>query len=79
MPRAPRPNEERELQELLRNAAGVVFVAAFALIVLVALAMPFITDRQPDTTLLLGLATSALTAAAAMFGVQLVLRGRKDE
>ena len=76
---APSPNEERELQELLRNAAGVVFTGAFFLIVLVAIAMPFLTDREPNVTLLLGLGTSALTAAGAMFGVQLVLRGRKDE
>lgn len=79
MPRVPRHDEERELQELLRNAAGVVFTGVFVLIVLAAVAMPFITDREPNATLLLGLATSALTAAAAMFGVQLVLRGKKDD
>lgn len=66
-------DDERELQELLRLSAGVVFSGAFVLIVVVALAMPFLTERSPDTTLLLGLATSALTAAAAMFGVQILL------
>lgn len=66
-------DDERELQELLRLSAGVVFSGAFVLIVVVALAMPFLTERSPDTTLLLGLATSALTAAAAMFGVQVLL------
>jgi len=72
----PRRDDERELQELLRAAAGVVFVAAFGLIVLAAVFMPAAEER---TTLLLGLATSALTAAGAMFGVSLILRGKGDE
>lgn len=74
MPR--RPDEERELHEQLRLASGVVFVGVFVFIVLAAVFMPAAQDR---TTLLLGLATSAITAAAAMFGVTLALRRRDDE
>jgi hypothetical protein len=72
----PRRDDEKELSELLRNAAGVVFVSAFVLIVVVAVLVEGIEDR---TTLLLGLATSALTAAGAMFGVVIFMRGKRDE
>jgi len=75
MSREPR-DDERELQELLRNAAGVVFVAAFMFIVVAAVFLP---EAETRTTLLLGLATSAGTAAAAMFGVSVVMRGRRDD
>lgn len=69
-----RQDDERELQELLRLAAGVVFIAAFALIVVVVLISEVFQDRDLNTTLLLGLATTAATAAATMLGI--IVRGR---
>jgi hypothetical protein len=68
--------DERELQELLRNAAAVVLLGLFAVIVVVALFSEVLQDRELDTTLLLGLATSTVTAASALLGVQLVMRGK---
>ena len=72
----PRHDDERELAELLRLSSGAVFVVAFVAIVLAAIFLPDVADR---TTLLLGLATSALTAASAMFGVSLLERWRSDD
>lgn len=74
----PRRDDERELQELLRLAAGVVFSLSFLLIVVVVLISEVFQDRDLDTALLLGLGTSSLTAATAMFGVQVVLGRRRD-
>lgn len=70
-------DEERELQELLRNAAAVVLLGLFAVIVVVVLISEVLQDRDLDTTLLLGLATSAVTAALALFGVQVALQRGK--
>lgn len=75
----PRPTDEREIQELLRNAAIVVLLALFVAIVLVVLAMPFLTDREPNVTLLLGLGGSTITAALALLGVQLALWRRPPD
>lgn len=76
MPR--RDDEERELQDLLRAAAAVVLIVLFALVVVVTLVSPYLTDRAPDTTLLLGLSSSALGAALALLGVQVAISRRKD-
>lgn len=67
-------DEERELRELLRLGAGAVFAGAFILIVLAAV---FTDGIETRTTLLLGLATTALTAAGAMFGVTIFERLKK--
>lgn len=74
-----RHDEEREIQELLRNAAAVVLIILFSLIVLVTLLGPFLSDRAPDTAALVGLGSSALGAAVALLGVQLALSRRRDE
>lgn len=74
MTKGPHPGEERELQELLRNAAAVVFLGLFTVIVVVVLVSEVLQDRDLDTTLLLGLATSAATAALALLGVQALLQ-----
>ena len=55
-----------------------MFSFAFLLIVIVVLISEVVQDRDLDTALLLGLGTSALTAATAMFGVQVVLGRRND-
>lgn len=70
---APRRDEERELQTLLRNVAGVVLLCLFALIVIVALVTPFLTERSADTTLLLGLAAAIMGTMPVLFGVQIAL------
>lgn len=74
MTREPQRDDERELQELIRNAAAVVLLGLFATIVVVALLSEVFQDRDLDTALLLGLATSAITASAALLGVQLLMR-----
>jgi len=74
-----RPDEERELQELVRIAAAVVLLVLFALVVIVTLVTPYLTDRSPDTTLLLGLSSSALGAALALMGVQVAMSWRGGE
>lgn len=74
---SPRNDEERELQELLRASAAVVLIVLFALVVVVTLIGPFLSDRAPDTTLLLGLSSSALGAALALMGVQVAISRRK--
>ena len=74
MTREPHRDDERELQELIRNAAAVVLLGLFATIVVVALLSEVFQDRDLDTGLLLGLATSAITAASALLGVQLLMR-----
>jgi hypothetical protein len=74
----PRHDDERELQILLRNIAAVVILVLLALIVVVALVTPYLADRAPDTTLLLGLTASLVGALLALLGVQVALR-KKDE
>lgn len=69
----PRRDDEREIQELLRGGAIIVLLALFTILVLVALAMPFLTDREPNVTLLLGLGGSIITSALALLGVQIAL------
>lgn len=77
MPR--RHDDERELQELLRNAAVVVLLGLFVVIVVVVLASEVLQDRDIDTTLVLGLAGSTITAATALLGTQLVLMRKRDD
>lgn len=74
-----RPDDEKELQELLRAAAAVVLLVLFSLVVVATLIGPFLSDRAPDTTLLLGLSSSALGAALALLGVQVAISRRKDD
>lgn len=74
---APRRDEERELQELLRYVAIVVILGLMAALVLVVLATPFLSDRSPDTTLLLGLFGSLVGAMLALFGAQVVINAHK--
>ena len=79
---SPRKDEERELQEVLRNVAAVVLLGLLALIVVFAVITPLVTDRSADTTLLLGLTASLTGALLAVLGVQVVLnrnRGSSDE
>lgn len=68
-----RHDDERELQTLLRNAAGVVILVLLALIVIVVLFTPFFSERAVDTTLLLGLVASLVGAMLTLFGVQISL------
>lgn len=49
----------------------------FAVIVVVVLFSEVLQDRDLDATLLLGLATSAATAALALLGVQALLQRDK--
>jgi len=72
-----RPDDEREIQELVRVAAAVVLLVLFVLIVVVTLVTPYLTERAPDTTLLLGLSSSALGAALALMGVQFALNRKQ--
>lgn len=73
---APRPNEERELQETLRAVAAMVLLFLFALIVISTVFLP----QHAETTLLLGLAASIMGAMPVLLGVQLALtRASKDK
>lgn len=71
-------DEERELQVLLRNVAAVVLLGLFVVMVVVILVMPFVTDRQVDTTLLLGLTASVVGAMLALLGVQVSMDRKKN-
>jgi len=76
---APRRDDERELQVLLRNIAAVVLLFTFVFIALAAVLVPVLTDSaELDTTLLLGLSASIMGALPVLLGVQLAL-SRKDK
>lgn len=72
--RPERPDdEERDLQVQFRNIAGFIVLGLLGVIVVVAVFTPLVTERQADTTLLLGLTASLTGALLALFGVQVVL------
>lgn len=75
-----RRGEERELQELLRNVAAIVMLILIALIVVVALAAPFL-HATLDSTLILGLFAALMGALPVLLGVQFLLKKEqpKDE
>lgn len=76
MPRGD--DDERELQVLLRNVAAVVLLGLLALIVIVTLVTPFVSERSVDTTLLLGLAASVVGAMLTLLGVQVSIDRKKN-
>jgi type IV secretory pathway VirB2 component (pilin) len=69
-------DEDRELQGLLRNLAGIVMLVLLSLIVVVAISTP--RDSAPDTTLLLGLAASITGACATFLGVTIAINRGKN-
>ena len=71
-------DEERELQVLLRNAAAIVLLGLFVLMVVVILVTPFLSERSVDTTLLLGLAASVVGAMLTLLGVQVSLDRKRN-
>lgn len=73
MPGGGRGDEEREIQELLRNVAAGVLLLLLSVLVITAVFTPLVTDRAADTTLLLGLTASLTGALLALLGVQVVL------
>jgi fumarate reductase subunit D len=81
MPNKPDDNtsEERELQALLRSIGAVVMMALFAIIVVMAVLTPLISDARQDTTLVLGLAASIMGALPVLLGVQLALSRKPDK
>ena len=76
MPRPP--DAETDLQLLLRLAAAVVLLVLFSFLVVAAVIVPIIFDRELDTTLVLGLAASILGAIPVMLGVSIALRGKDN-
>jgi hypothetical protein len=72
-----RDEDELELQILLRNVAAIVLLALISLIVIFALITPLLTDRNPDTTLLLGLVASFIGALPVLLGVQFAINRKK--
>ena len=72
------PRGEDELSILLRLAIAVVLITLFAFLVVASILVPVITERDVDTTLVLGLGASILGAIPVMLGVTIALT-RKDE
>lgn len=70
---------ESELQFLLRLAIAVVLIALFAFVVITAILVPVFTERDLDTTLVLGLGASILGAIPVMLGVTIALSRKEDE
>ena len=72
------PRGEDELSILLRLAIAVVLISLFAFLVVASILVPVMTERDVDTTLVLGLGASILGAIPVMLGVTIALT-RKDE
>ena len=72
------PRGEDELSILLRLSIAVVLISLFAFLVVASILIPVMTNRDVDTTLVLGLGASILGAIPVMLGVTIALT-RKDE
>lgn len=66
-----KPDDEYEVQDQLRLAIIIVLVGLVSLIVVAV-----VLGEREDATLLLGLVTILLTAALALFGIQLRIWNR---
>ena len=73
------PRGEDELSILLRLAIAVVLISLFAFLVVASILIPVMTNRDVDTTLVLGLGASILGAIPVMLGVTIALTRKDDE
>lgn len=64
--RSEKRTEEHEVQRDLRNSAISVILVLLALTIVVGLFAPLIADRTPDTSVLIGFASSLVGGVIAL-------------